>query len=106
MSPITRLPLSGRWRDRLSADPASDSAARDRDLKLLAWLEYAETLADVFRSQQNAMLVMAPRSIGDGEGDTSTGDDTARERAGCDTWTNYAARWDAWAAGWVVRSDT
>ena len=42
--------LAAPWRDRLATAPAGsgESAARDRDrdLKLLAWVEYGETLAE------------------------------------------------------------
>ena len=44
---ITEI-LAPAWRERLM-DPLavhSDPAARDRDHKLLAWLEYAEILAE------------------------------------------------------------
>ena len=48
--PITHDMLSGSWRERLgySSEGLTDAAARDRDrdLKLLGWLEYSETLAE------------------------------------------------------------
>lgn len=34
------------WRDRLAELPSAEPAIRDRDAKLLAWLEYSELLAD------------------------------------------------------------
>ena len=46
MSPVTHDTLSGAWRDRLSGSTSDDPAVRDRDLKLLAWLEYAEIMAE------------------------------------------------------------
>jgi len=38
--------LANSWRDRLSTSVPGDPAVRDRDLKLLAWLEYVEMLRD------------------------------------------------------------
>lgn len=46
--PLINESLGPAWRERLM-DPLavhSDPAARDRDHKLLAWLEYAEILAE------------------------------------------------------------
>ena len=46
--PLINESLGPAWRERLM-DPLavhSDPSARDRDHKLLAWLEYAEILAE------------------------------------------------------------
>lgn len=45
-SPISSGSLANPWRDRLSTSLPGDPAVRDRDLKLLAWLEYAEMMRD------------------------------------------------------------
>jgi hypothetical protein len=49
-NPITPDVLSTAWRERLSLNSPStgsvDVAVRDRDHKLLAWLEYAEMIAE------------------------------------------------------------
>ena len=45
-SPISSGSLANPWRDRLSTSVPGDPAVRDRDLKLLAWLEYAEMMRD------------------------------------------------------------
>lgn len=42
-SSVSSDTLAGFWRDRLSNAPG-DANVRERDLKLLQWLEYAETL--------------------------------------------------------------
>jgi hypothetical protein len=44
--PITDDSLSPAWKDRLEKSAAGDPAVRDRDYKLLAWLEYAEMLME------------------------------------------------------------
>lgn len=45
-APIASGSLANPWRDRLSTSVPGDPAVRDRDLKLLAWLEYAEMMRD------------------------------------------------------------
>lgn len=45
-APLASGSLANPWRDRLSTSVPGDPAVRDRDLKLLAWLEYAETMRD------------------------------------------------------------
>lgn len=44
--PVATGALANQWRDRLSTSVPGDPAVRDRDLKLLAWLEYVEMLRD------------------------------------------------------------
>jgi len=44
--PMASGSLANSWRDRLSTSVPGDPAVRDRDLKLLAWLEYVEMLRD------------------------------------------------------------
>jgi hypothetical protein len=44
--PMANGSLAISWRDRLSTSVPGDPAVRDRDLKLLAWLEYVEMLRD------------------------------------------------------------
>jgi hypothetical protein len=44
--PMANGTLAVSWRDRLSTSVPGDPAVRDRDLKLLAWLEYVEMLRD------------------------------------------------------------
>lgn len=44
--PMANGSLATSWRDRLSTSVPGDPAVRDRDLKLLAWLEYVEMLRD------------------------------------------------------------
>ena len=46
--PLTREPLATAWREKLTTLDATqqEPAVRDRDHKLLAWLEYAEMLAE------------------------------------------------------------
>lgn len=45
-APTASGSLASPWRDRLSTLVPGDPAVRDRDLKLLAWLEYTEMLKD------------------------------------------------------------
>lgn len=44
--PMANGSLANSWRDRLSTLVSGDPAVRDRDYKLLAWLEYVEMLRD------------------------------------------------------------
>ena len=44
--PSTNDTLAPAWRDRLISSAPGDTAVRDRDLKLLAWLEHSETLVE------------------------------------------------------------
>ncbi|OCF34257.1 hypothetical protein I316_04210 [Kwoniella heveanensis BCC8398] len=89
--PVTRENLAGPWRDRLGASPTGDPAVRDRDLKLLAWLEYAEMLADALTSGQ----------AGAAE-DAAMNDRTIRAM---DPWRKFGASWETWAGGWGARND-
>jgi hypothetical protein len=44
--PVAAGSLANPWRDRLATSVPGDPAVRDRDLKLLAWLEYVEMLRE------------------------------------------------------------
>lgn len=44
--PMANGQLASQWRDRLSTSVPGDPAVRDRDLKLLAWLEYVELVRE------------------------------------------------------------
>jgi hypothetical protein len=50
--PVSLDILSLAWHDRLQTTASVDPAVRDRDLKLLAWLEYAENLVEILKTQQ------------------------------------------------------
>ncbi|RXK40818.1 hypothetical protein M231_01877 [Tremella mesenterica] len=52
IAPVTRESYAPSWRDRLGAPTVDDPEVRDRDYKLLAWLEYAEMLTQIFLAQQ------------------------------------------------------
>ncbi|KAK8853402.1 hypothetical protein IAR55_004108 [Kwoniella newhampshirensis] len=100
IAPMTRENLALAWRDRLSASPAGDPAVRDRDLKLLAWLEYAETLADVHQLQDSSRLTPASAEPLTEE---SILDD--RRAKAVDPWRKFGQRWESWAGGWAARND-
>ena len=55
--PMANGSLANSWRDRLSTSVPGDPAVRDRDLKLLAWLEYVEMLRD----SKSLALDLCPR---------------------------------------------
>jgi hypothetical protein len=44
--PINEQSLAPAWREMLNVTIVGDTSIRDRDLKVLAWLEYAEMLAE------------------------------------------------------------
>lgn len=43
---VSNSPLAPMWRDRVKYSEATNPSERDRDIKLLAWLEYAEIMAE------------------------------------------------------------
>nr|XP_019010520.1 uncharacterized protein I206_04991 [Kwoniella pini CBS 10737]OCF49301.1 hypothetical protein I206_04991 [Kwoniella pini CBS 10737] len=93
--PVTRDPLAMAWREKLSLSPANDLNVRDRDSKLLAWLEYTEILAE----RKNAPL--PPPS------DTITEEtilDDRRIRA-MESWRKFQGRIEGWSRTWQVNSD-
>ncbi|ORX39447.1 hypothetical protein BD324DRAFT_332943 [Kockovaella imperatae] len=100
--PFTHDVLNASWRDRLgpSVPGTSESAARDRDrdLKLLAWLEYCETLAEVHRAQTD--LLRSPENH-----DDTLGSDRQIVERSIEIWRKYSPRWEAWAGVWAVRND-
>lgn len=124
--PVTTDTLSLAWRDRLSQTALVDPAARDRDLKLLAHLEYAEILCEVHKAQQ-AIRSGPPASPAETETDVLPAPgrpDSRRSMRGEQVspaqvsqmrdqevrrvtrpWRRWAGRWDAWASAWNARND-
>lgn len=117
--PVSNDSLSIAWRDRLNAMQAADPAVRDRDLKLLGWLEYAENLLEILRAQQTARIA----SASDDDKATPTKDsgkhrpDSGPSRPGGEEkvqgqarravmiWRKWGSKWDNWATSWNVRVD-
>lgn len=103
-NPITPDVLSTAWRERLSINSPStgsvDVAVRDRDHKLLAWLEYAEMMAEVLRAHN-----VLKRDVAREESTQRAGVDVRAADAAADIWRRYGTRWDAWAGVWSARSD-
>nr|ODN80299.1 hypothetical protein L203_05887 [Cryptococcus depauperatus CBS 7841] len=95
IEPMTRDRISSAWRDRLAELPSTDPAVRDRDTKLLAWLEFAELLGEVFYFR------MFPKS-GDMEYKTSI---EAREKRLLHTWRHFGAQWESWGSKFGARND-
>ncbi|XAO26259.1 hypothetical protein I312_105094 [Cryptococcus bacillisporus CA1280] len=95
LKPVTDEGLSAVWRDRLAELPSAEPAIRDRDAKLLAWLEYSELLADVFRFR------MPPLSR-DPEYQTPL---EAREKRLFDPWREFGRQWEGWANAFGARAD-
>jgi hypothetical protein len=78
--PITDDSLSPAWKDRLEKSAAGDPAVRDRDYKLLAWLEYAEMLME----GECCVIIFARSSIRTNEPEL-TDDCSPSRAAGCPT---------------------
>ncbi|WWC91905.1 uncharacterized protein L201_006855 [Kwoniella dendrophila CBS 6074] len=100
LPPVTREPLAVAWREKLSASPANDPAVRDRDSKLLAWLEYSEILAELQLLQNLSRTAPLPTETPTDE----TILDDRRNRA-MEPWRKFAIRIDGWAKTWHVAHD-
>ncbi|WVW86370.1 hypothetical protein I302_108415 [Kwoniella bestiolae CBS 10118] len=100
LPPVTRDPLAAAWREKLSVNPASDLAVRDRDSKLLAWLEYSELLAELQQLQHTSRTAPLPS-------ETPTEEIILEDRKNraMDPWRKFANRIDAWSRTWAVASD-
>ncbi|CAD6563815.1 MAG: hypothetical protein TREMPRED_001389 [Tremellales sp. Tagirdzhanova-0007] len=126
--PSTNDTLAPAWRDRLISSAPGDTAVRDRDLKLLAWLEHSETLVEVYRAQQRFRLagslefeVVAEDAASErdereregetplpgsrSEGATEERDRETERRRAMEPWRKWATKWEAWAGGWAARND-
>ncbi|WRT70030.1 uncharacterized protein IL334_007023 [Kwoniella shivajii] len=100
LPPVTRDPLAVAWRERLSAAPASDPAIRDRDSKLLAWLEYSELMADLQQLQNISRSASSPS-----ENPTEESILEDRRSRAMDPWRKFANRLDGWARTWSIAND-
>ncbi|KAK4683437.1 hypothetical protein P7C73_g6828, partial [Tremellales sp. Uapishka_1] len=113
-TPITNDTLAVSWRERLTSSPSNDPATRDRDSKLLAWLEYAETLVEVQGAQKRVKPTALEGELPCQEAvevkDRTSSPEVALEssaerRRATEPWHNWSAKWEAWAGGWAARSD-
>ncbi|WWC64796.1 uncharacterized protein I303_107409 [Kwoniella dejecticola CBS 10117] len=100
--PVTRDPLAMAWREKLSLSPASDLAVRDRDSKLLAWLEYSEILAELQQLQTISRNAPLPPPT-----DSTTEDSILEDRRAraMDPWRKFQARIEGWSRTWQVMND-
>lgn len=88
----------------------TEASVRDRDQKLLAWLEYAEGMQEILQAQ-----IKARREILDEErrlqDDRQTSPTSQRSAAGTpadrsiEIWLKWSPRWEAWVQRNDVRSD-
>jgi hypothetical protein len=111
--------LSHAWRERLNTTTSIDPAVRDRDLKLLAWLEYSEYLVAILKAQQTTRLVAAneaavsPRMEGrppstrpESSAQRATGEGTSSQSSkAMELWKRWGGQWENWAMAWNVRAD-
>lgn len=99
------------WQDHMRRTSYNTEASvRDRDQKLLAWLEYAEGMQEILQAQ-----IKARREILDEErrlqDDRQTSPTSQRSAAGTpadrsiEIWRKWSPRWEAWVQRNDVRSD-
>ncbi|WWD03957.1 hypothetical protein V865_002015 [Kwoniella europaea PYCC6329] len=100
LPPVTLDPLAVAWREKLSVSPASDLAVRDRDSKLLAWLEYSELLAELQQLQNTARTAPLPA-----ENPTEEIILEDRKKRAMDPWRKLSGRIDIWLRTWAVSTD-
>jgi hypothetical protein len=102
--------LATAWSDHIRRTGyTAEASVRDRDQKLLAWLEYAEGLQDISLAQQKARKEMSDeeRRLQD----ERTSPSSQRSAAGTpadraiEIWRKWSPRWDAWAQRADTRSD-
>lgn len=116
ISPMSSEPLAQGWRDRLAGPNGAhpDPAVRDRDHKLLAWLEYAEMLSEgqffslalqftaTDRAVHAAQQALRRELMRD---ETPTALISRAAEGVIDIWRRYSSRWEAWAGSWSARTD-
>jgi hypothetical protein len=106
--------LANAWQDHIRRTSyTSEPSVRDRDQKLLAWLEYAEGLQEILTAQHKARREIQDeekRLQDERQAQTSP---TASQRSAAGTPTEraleiyrkWSPRWDAWAQRSDARSD-
>lgn len=102
--PIVHEPLSAHWRELVAASTPTDQSTRDRDTKLLAWLEFSEILIEV---QQLQRALDIPPTPGSRRGsDPTILDQTTKDRTRShDIWRRCASKLEAWAGACGARHD-
>ncbi|TXT15813.1 hypothetical protein VHUM_00316 [Vanrija humicola] len=100
--PIVQEPLANSWRDLIATSPPTESSVRDRDNRLLAWLQYSELLMEGSDYSEG-------RPGSHARGDSSGGRETARDqrdrRRVRDVYKRFASRWEAWAQSCGARHE-
>jgi len=132
-APIVNEPVAQRWRELVNAPQQTDPTTHDRDIKLLAWLDFSEILRESEWAQKYTLLTCSvqgmQRSSGRLPGDVqspierrgseserdhsrpgsepSSGDPTTdRDRSiAREIWRRYASRLEAWAGNSGARHD-
>lgn len=104
--------LAPAWSDHIRRTSYSaEASVRDRDQKLLAWLEYAEGLQDILVAQHKAQRELSDEERRTQDERQTSPTSSQRSAAGTpadrsmDIWRKWSPRWEAWAQRSDTRSD-
>ncbi|KAL1410840.1 hypothetical protein Q8F55_001783 [Vanrija albida] len=124
--PIVQEPLAASWRDLIATSPPTEPSVRDRDNRLLAWLQYSELLMEVLNAQRgHSRYPGDPKSP---EGSRDSGSDHSEGRPGShargdssgsrelardqrdrrrvrDIYKRFLSRWESWAQSCGARHE-
>lgn len=99
--PIVHEPLSAHWRELVVSSTPTDQSTRDRDTKLLAWLEFSEILIEIQQLQRALDTPLTPESR-----TSESADPTSKDRSRShDIWRRFASKLEAWAGASGARHD-
>ena len=111
MPSSVRSAVSTTWRDKVKTHVPAFPAEKDNDVKMLAWIEYAEMLTDVqnvlmdpSRNKTRATSSPRPESIGSVRSDRRAAAERFKmERL--EKRREFLAGWDGWQSRWGQGGD-